>query len=293
MKNLILVLLFLAFGIPRGTAQNTLRPNMYYQNMHYYNAAAGIEDTSSRMSFSAYAKYKYVPANYDEYEDDDIWIKPINLYFNHIYNINKKNSVNMSYIYDGYSFYNRNIIYLGYSRTFRWKKSNRLSLGGRAVVNFNSIDWERLGQITSPPSSGFRVNADLDAGIQYQYRGWTVGASVKNLFASSVKVNDQDLIKDQREIYGNFSYNFRMFKEKVELAPFLLFYSERNFNLDAGLNLGLYQKVNVSYAIRVFELRNIFTIRGNFLKRFQVGASFDYSIIYSDYNMDLLLTYRF
>ena len=292
MKNLILVLLFLAFEIAQVAAQNTLRPNMYYQNMHYYNAAAGIEDTSSRMSFSAYARYKYAPANYDSYDDDNVWIKPVNLYFNHIYNINKKHSVNISYIYDGYSFYNRNIIYLGYSRTFRWNKSNRLSIGGRAVVNFNSIDWGKLGQITGPSSSRFRVNADLDAGIQYQYRGWTLGASVKNLFASSVKVEGLDLIKDQREIYGNFSYNFNLFKQKVELAPFLLFYKERNYNLDAGLNLGLYQKVNISYAVRVLELRNIFTIRGNFLKRFQVGASFDYSILFSDYNMDLLLAYR-
>lgn len=46
----------------------------------------------------------------------------------------------------------------------------------------------------------------------------------------------------------------KLFKQKAELAPFFLLYKERNF---------------------------------------QVGASFDYSIIFSDYNMDLLVLYRF
>jgi hypothetical protein len=288
MKKSLLLFLILMASLTRIIAQNTLRPNIYFQNMHYYNTAAGIEDTTSSMSFMAYAKYKYVPA-----ENDEIWVKPVNLFFNHIYNLNSKNSFNMSYIYDGYSFYNRNIVYLGYTRMFRWGKSSRLNLGARTVLNFNGIKWEELSQIPSPPSSKLKLNADLDLGIQYQVKGLTFGVSVKNLFASSVRVNGLDLIKDQREIYANLSYNFGLFKRKVELAPFFLFYSERNFNLDAGLNLNFFQKVSVSYAFRVLEGRNIFTVRGNFLKRFQVGASFDYSIIYSDYNMDLLLAYRF
>ncbi|TSJ48014.1 type IX secretion system membrane protein PorP/SprF [Fluviicola chungangensis] len=288
MRRFLLLLFFLKPCCFDLIAQNTLRPNIYFQNMHYYNTAAGIEDTSSRMSFGAYAKYKFVPV-----ENEDVWIKPVNLYFNHIYNLNSKNSVNMSYIYDGYSFYNRNIVYMGYTRMFRWGRSSRLNLGARAVLNFNAMKWNELGQLASHPSSKLKFNADLDLGIQYQVKGLTIGVSTKNLFASSVKVDGQDLIKDQREIYGNLSYNFGLFKRKVELAPFFLFYSERNFNLDAGLNLGLFQRVSISYAIRVLELRNIFAIRGNFLKRFQIGASFDYSIIYSDYNMDILLAYRF
>ncbi len=291
MKKIILLLLVLTPGFIHLSAQNTLRPNIYFQHMHYYNTAAGIEDTSAHASIAAYAKYKYVPT--DDNGNNEVWVKPVNLYFNHIYNLDTKNSFNLSYIYDGYSFYNRNIVYLGYTRMFRWGKSSRLNLGARAILNFNAIKWEELGQITSPPSGKLRFNADIDLGIQYHWKGLTIGASSKNLFASAVKANGLDLIKDQREIYGNLSYNFGLFKRKVELAPFFLFYSERNLNLDAGLNLGLFQKVSVSYAIRVMELRNIFTVRGNFLKHFQVGAAFDYSILYSDYNMDLLLVYRF
>ncbi|WP_343632668.1 type IX secretion system membrane protein PorP/SprF [Fluviicola sp.] len=288
MRTFSLFILILFSASAGLFAQNTLRPNIYFRNMHYYNTAAGIEDTSSRASFGAYAKYKYVPA-----ENDEVWVKPVNLYFNHIYNLNAKNSVNASYIYDGYSFYSRNIIYLGYTRMFRWGKSSRLNLGARTVFNFNAINWDKLGQISSPPSARLKLNADLDLGIQYQVKGLTLGFATKNLFASSVKVNGLDLIKDQREIYGNLSYNFGLFKRKVELAPFFLFYKERNWNVDAGLNLGLFQKVSVSYAMRILELRNIFALRGNIGKHFQAGASFDYSLIFSDYNMDLLVSYRF
>jgi hypothetical protein len=287
MKKIILFL-FLTMGLAGLYAQNTLRPNIYFQNMHYYNTAAGIEDTSFRASFGGYAKYKYVPT-----DNDEVWVKPVNLYFNHIYNLDSKNSFNASYIYDGYSFYNRNIIYLGYTRMFRWGKSSRLNLGTRVVLNFNAINWDKLGQVSDHPSARLKLNADLDFGFQYQWKGLTFGASSKNLFASSVKTDGLELIKDQREFYGNLSYNFRMFKRKVELAPFFLFYKERNFNLDAGLNLALYQKVSISYAIRILELRNIFAIRGNIGRKFQIGASVDYSIIFSDYNMDLLLAYRF
>ena len=288
MKKFILLLLIFVSTSTGLNAQNTLRPNIYFQNMHYYNTAAGIEDTAFRASFGGYAKYKYVHS-----DNDEVWLKPVNLYFNHIYNLDAKNSLNASYLYDGYSFYNRNIIYLGYTRMFRWGKSSRLNLGVRTVINFNAIDWDKLGQVSDHPAGKLKMNADLDFGFQYQVKGLTLGLSAKNLFASSVKVGGLELIKDQREIYGNLSYNFKLFRQKAELAPFFLFYKERNFNLDAGLNLGLFQKVDISYAIRILELRNIFVLRGNIGKHFQAGASFDYSILFSDYNMDLLVAYRF
>ncbi len=288
MKKYTLLLLIVISKLTGLYAQNTLRPNIYFRNMHYYNTAAGIKDTSYRASFGGYAKYKYVHS-----DNKEVWVKPVNLYFNHIYNLDSKNSINASYLYDGYSFYNRNIIYLGYTRMFRWGRSSRLNLGVRAVTNFNAINWDKLGQVSDPPPGKLKVNADLDFGFQYQVKGLTFGLSAKNLFASSVKVDGLEMIKDQREIYGNLSYNFKLFRQKAELAPFFLFYKERNFNLDAGLNLGLFQKVSISYAIRILELRNIFALRGNIGKHFQVGASFDYSILFSDYNMDLLVAYRF
>ncbi len=268
-------------------SQNTLRPNIYFQKMHYYNVAAGIEDSSVHASFDLYAKYKFVPEG-----NEDVWKKPVNIYFNHIYNLNQKNAFHMSYLYDGYSYYNRNIVYLGYTRMFRWGKSSRLNLGARAILNFNSFDWSDFAvPTTSTPKLKF--NADLDFGVQYQWKGLTVGASAKNLFASSVRINDMEFIKDRREIYGNLSYNFGLFKRKIELAPFLLAYAERDFDLDAGLNLNLFKVVSVSYAIRVLELRSIYSVRGNFLKRFQAGISLDHSAIYNDLNIDFVLGYRF
>ncbi len=282
--TLTLILVALSSGIQ---AQNTLRPNMYFQKMHYYNVAAGIEDTSAHASFDLYAKYKFVPE-----ENDDVWQKPVNIYFNHIYNLNQKNAFHLSYLYDGYSYYNRNIVYLGYTRMFRWGKSSRLNLGARAILNFNNFDWSDFAGVTSSTPK-LKFNADLDFGIQYQWKGLTVGASAKNLFASSVRIDDMDFIKDRREIYGNLSYNFGLFKRKVELAPFVLAYAERDFDLDAGLNINLFKVVSISYALRILELRSIYSIRGNFLKHFQAGVSLDHSAIYSDLNLDFVIGYRF
>ena len=286
MKKILLTAI-LGLVLSTSLAQNTLRPNIYFQNMHYYNTAAGIEDTSAHASFSLYAKYKFVPS-----DNEGIWKKPVNLYFNHIYHINAKNSVNVSYIYDGYSYYNRNIVYLGYTRMFHWGKSSRLNLGARAVLNFNGFDWDKFASVHSS-SPAMKLNADLDFGVQYQWKGLTVGASGKNLFASSVKIDGIRYIQDRREVYGNLSYNFGLFKRKLELAPFVLLYAERDFDLDAGLNVSLFKRVSVSYAIRVLELRSIYSIRGNFMKHFQIGAAVDHSAIYSDVNIDFLLAYRF
>lgn len=270
-------------------SQNTLRPNMYFQKMHYYNVAAGIEDSSNHASYDLYAKYKFVPE-----ASDETWKKPVNIYFNYIHDLKEKNKnvIHFSYLYDGYSYYTRNIVYIGYTRMFRWGKSSRLNLGARAILNFNSFDWSDFA-VPQTNTPKMKFNADLDFGVQYQWKGLTVGASAKNLFASSVRIDDLEFIKDRREIYGNLSYNFGLFKRKIELAPFLLAYAERDFDLDAGLNLNLFKVVSVSYAIRILELRSIYSIRGNFLKHFQVGVSLDHSAIYSDLNVDFVVAYRF
>ncbi|WP_222166406.1 type IX secretion system membrane protein PorP/SprF [Edaphocola aurantiacus] len=287
MKKIYLFAATLCAAVTAMYAQNTLRPGIYYHNMHYYNAAAGLDDTAAKASVDIYARNKFV-----QDENKDTWEKPLNLYLNHIYNLDQKNSFNVSYLYDGYSFYKRNIIYLGYSRTLCWGRDNRLSLGIRPVLNFNSINPDQLG-LGPVLDTRFRFNADLDLGAQYQWKGLTAGVGYKNLFASSVKEDGLDLIKDQRELYVNLSYDFRLFKRKVGLAPFLLFYSERNMNLDAGLNLSFKDRIQVSYALRILELRSIYTVRARIDKRFQVGLALDHSSLYTDVNMDVLLGYRF
>lgn len=269
-------------------AQNTLRPNIYFQNMHYYNAAVGISDTSAIRSFAFYAKDKFVSK-----DNDVVWNKPVNIYLNHIYKPNQKNSFNVSYIYDGYSFYSRNTLYTGYTRVFSWGKSQKLSIGGRAIFNLDKINWDKLGQIKSKPSSGLYFTPDFDLGGQYQLGGLILGVSTKNLFANSVNVDGEELIKNWRELYINASYTHALFDQNLKISPYILYLRERDVELDAGLNLTLFKTVDLSYAFRIFELRSIYVLKLTLPKRIQVGAAVDHSSIFSDTNVDVLVGYSF
>lgn len=287
MKKICFFLLLTGCGFTLK-GQNTLRPNIYFQNMNYYNAAAGSGDTSAKRNFAFYAKDKFVSS-----DNDQIWDKPVNIYLNHIFSPDQKNTFNISYIYDGYSFYSRNTLYTGYARTLRWGKSQKLSIGGRVIFNFDRINWDQLGQIENKPSSGLHITPDFDLGAQYQWAGLTLGVSTKNILANSVKVDGEELIRNWQEQYINASYTFGLFQQDLRISPYVLYFRERNTELDAGLNLMLFKMVDVSYALRILELRNIYTLRLTLPKRLQVGAAVDHSSIYSDTNVDVLIGYSF
>lgn len=256
--------------------------------MNFYNAAAGISDTSATCEFSAYVKDKIVSD-----DNDEVWDKPAKIYLNHIGNMNNKAFYNISYIYDGYSFYSRNTIYAGYARKLKMFGSSSLSVGGRLILNIDNVDWDKLGQIEEKPSKSTGITPDFDLGAQFNWGGLTVGTSAKNLLASSFKVDGEELIKDWREVYLNASYSLGFFKQNFKVAPYMLVVFERDVEMDAGLNLTFYNTVDVSYALSVFELRSVLTTKVKLFKKFQVGFAIDKSTVFSDNNLDFLVSYKF
>lgn len=287
MKTIIITIAITlcAFSI---RAQNTLRPNIYFQNMNYYNPASGVRDTSFQQNLSLYLKDKYVN------EDNDvIWNKPTNVYLNHIYNRNSKSTYNVSYIYDGYSFYSRNTIYAGYAHTFRLGNSQLFNIGGRIIFNFDKINWDDIPQASDKSTSEFYFTPDFDLGIQYQWSGLTLGVSTKNLFENSVKVDNEEIIKDWRELYINASYTFKLFQQNLNISPFVLYFKERDIELDAGLNFNIYKVIDVSYTLRTFELRSIYALKINLPRHIQIGMAIDHSSVFSDTNIDALIGYSF
>ncbi len=269
-------------------AQNTLRPALYFQNMNYYNAGAGIGDTAATRDLSLYARYKLLKA-----PDSEVWNKPVSLYLNHLHKLGEKSFLHASYLYDGYSFYKRHIFYAGYGREFTLGKAGKLSAGARAVLNFNTVDWEALGHVPDKSSKQLRFNPGLDVGAQYRWKGLTLGLSVKNLWAATVKEEGEALIKDWRELYINVSYTFGFWNQNLQLSPYLLYFRERDNELDAGLQVSLFKKIAVAYAFRVLELRSIYSTRINIGKGVQIGAAVDHSRIFSDINVDFRLGYSF
>ena len=283
MKKLIVAICCLYSYMVHG--QNTIRPNIYFQNMNYYNVAAANQDTGYKYHISAYARYKFARS-----ED---WNKPANLFVNHIGRIDKISSFySASYIYDSYSFFDRHTLYAGYTYQLKLPKRQQINFGIRGVFNFDQIKWRNVTQAGTHPNSEFRFTPDLDLGVQYTVRGFTLGVAVKNLISNRQKVDEEILIKNRRELYANISYAFNI-KNKVVIAPFALLYMERNFGFDAGLSLGFFNRVNASYAFRLKEFRHIYTLNVRLYKGLRIAVAADHSSIYKDINTDFMLGYSF
>jgi hypothetical protein len=286
MKYLI-AFIFITGSLPL-IAQNTLRPNLYFKNMNYYNVASSDSDSTRIRSAMLYVKKKFIPG-----DNDVVWSKPVNVYLNYIGSIGEKSFFSASYISDGYSYYNRHTLYGGYGRIFRFGKSHRLTAGARAVFNFDKMKWDELGQVQDKPSTSMHLTPDFDLGVQYQWKKLTVGMSWKNMFSSAYKVDGEPLIQDWKELYINASYTFELVKRNLRISPYILYFKERDIEFDAGVNFGLWKYVDVSYCLRTFELRSIYSARVNVLKSFQLGVAVDHSSVFSDTNLDLLVSYRF
>jgi type IX secretion system PorP/SprF family membrane protein len=283
-----LILLLTCCCVSAAFAQNTMRPNIYFENMSFYNAAAATDGVNLSPTVSLYLKDKFV-----DDQNDEIWHKPPIAAISYLARIDDLATYHVAYIYDGYSFYSRNTLYAGYARKLRRTDESSLALGGRLVLNFDHVDWDELTQVGEEPPASSHLTPDCDLGIQYELKRLTLGASVKNLLASSFRVDGEDLIKDWREFYVNGSYTFIIGDDHFRISPNILYMSERDIEMDVGVNVGIYEVVDVSYALRAFELRNIVGARVALWKRYQLGGAVDFSSVFSDTNVDFMIRYRF
>lgn len=272
----------------RLSAQNTLRPALYFNNMNYYNAASNLSDTASVKGVMLYVKKKYIDS-----DNEVIWDKPANVYLNYIGNINTKSFLNISYISDGYSFHNRHTLYGGYGRIFKIGKSQTINAAVRAVFNFDKMKWEKLGQIQDKPSSNLHLTPELDLGLQYQWRHLIVGVSWKNMFSSAYKVDGNAIFREWRELYINASYTFGLFRRNLHVSPYVLYFKERDIEFDMGVNFTIGKYIDVSYCLRTFELRSIYSTRVKVFKDFQLGMAVDHSSVFTDTNVDWMISYQF
>lgn len=286
MKKILVFILSAA--ISPAFAQQTIRPSIYLNDMNYYNASAiSLTDTAERFSTSLYSKYKIVDA------DNETWNKPPSFMFHFMGKMGKSGSYySFSYINDDYSFYNRNILYAGYIKQWKWGKTSRLNVGGRAVLNFDRMNWDRLSMPHNESGKGMKFTPDIDLGIQYQVWGLTAGISAKNLLGLSTKLEGYDLLKNRRESYLNVSYLFKIGKI-LKLGPYLQVCQERNTNLDAGLYITLFNRVSASYLLRVKELRSIYSLDLRLYKQLSIGLAVDHSAIMYDKNVDVRIKYNF
>lgn len=285
MRAFFVLLFVLTFSLEL-TAQNSIRPNIYLQDMQYYNPASVAIDTNQFSQTAVYGKYKSVD------NDDDIWKKPMTFWLSHVGRIGKTNSFyTISYVNDVYSFYNRNAIYVGFVQQKRIGKSSTLSFSGRIIGNLDAIQWEKFKLPHTENGSTRRFNPDLDLGITYQFKKLRTGLGVKNVFANSSKIAGSTLLKNHREFNVDVSYRQNIGRQ-FAITPFLLLANERSTLIDAGLSFSLLNKIRASYALRVNELKSVITLDVDVYKGVSIGLAYDRSSLVSDKNFDVVLRYR-
>lgn len=279
-------LLFATIITQVSLAQNTIRPNIYLQDMQYYNPASVAIDDDHRSQTAIYGKYKSVD------NEDEIWDKPMNIWLSHAGRIGNSNSFyTVSYLNDRYSFFNRNVLSVGYVRQVQINENATISYGGRFVANMDHINWDKFKLPHNESGKSTKFNPDLDLGATYQYKKFSAGIGLKNVFSTSTKLEDVDLIKNRREINVNVSYR-QNFGNQFAVTPFVLLAHERSTLIDAGLGFSFFNTVNASYALRINELKSVIVLDANVTKKWSVGIAYDRSSLVSDNNFDLVMRYK-
>src|SRR5690625_7625243 len=129
MKNVTSILLIIVW-FASGYRQSTIRPNIYFQDMNYYNIAAIPLIDSQQARFSFYSKYQFLE------NDNEVWSKPPLFLLDIFGNLKNQHSYyNIGIATDQYSFYSRNTGYAGYTHRFHLGKSGNhtIDIGGRFI----------------------------------------------------------------------------------------------------------------------------------------------------------------
>ncbi|MEZ4937908.1 MAG: type IX secretion system membrane protein PorP/SprF [Crocinitomicaceae bacterium] len=267
-------------------AQDIIPVKYYYNNLNYYNPAAGLKDSATHHKVQVYGSYKFI-------KNPPVWKSYPVLMANYEGKFGNDHSlVNAYYVFDNYSFYSRHQISLGYGYNFTFKGKHQLRLGIRANLNLFSLRKEEISHIPTDNLQNMYIAPDFDFGIQYYWKGLFTGLSGKNLIGYKVKVEGEDFLGNQRGIYFNFGYDFTV-KENYQLTPYTLVSIEKDFQFDLGFMAKFFKLVELGYQFGLLEMRNTYLLSGYIAKKVRIGASFDHSFIRSDMNLNFLVGVNF
>lgn len=286
MRIVYLVIWFLLIQ-QEVNAQYSLRPNLYLQDMMYYNPASIMTDSTSTMQTTIYGKLKSVD------RDRAIWDKPMNMWISHVNRLNQSNTfLTVAYLHDTYSYFTRNALYGGIMRESKLGKQAKIVWSGRIVMNVDKVDWEEF-VLPSSTSKGtaMKFNPDIDLGVTYHRRRIVTGVGIRNILATTSEIDNVTLLRNRREINYHFRYN-QPIGQHITLAPFLLLSREIGTTLDIGLSLCVLKTVRGSYAFRANQLTSVYNLESKVGKHFALGIAYDRSPLLAGNTIEWLVRYR-
>ena len=284
-KTYIILGLFIAATCSLS-AQNTRQSHICFPDMNVYNPADIPIDSSQNYYFSLSGEYKFID------NEKEIWNKPPTFFTNHIGRIKQYNLYySVSYLNDNYSFFNRNGLSFGLAYQLKWGRSSSISFGGRMIFNFDIVNWNNL-VLSEKTGKSLLLCPDLDLGIEYKIKGFTLGVASQNLIGYSTRKDNKNLIKNKRAVSAQASYLFNIGKN-FKIAPLAMLYLERKLSYDFGVYFSIYEYVRLSDVFRINELRNITTLDVRVWQNLYLGLAFDFSLAIPDKNMSVMLRYAF
>lgn len=268
-------------------AQYNLRPNAFHQDMLFYNPASRPDMADNDQRLILYSQTKVIP------ENDPIWDKGTSFFANYL-KTNEETNIffQVGYVHDSYSFFSRNTLYAGVGKEFSLGEHSSITFAGNAVLHSDLISWSDFQLPTTEDGNSLRISPDIDFGAQYQWKGFKLGASVRNIISLSQELDDAEIIRSQRAVVMHTSYDFTIMKH-ITLAPYFMLHTEMNTEIDAGLFLSLFDRVNASYLLRINELRSIFMLEVRAYKGLSLGGTYDTSPLFPDNHIDIFARYFF
>lgn len=185
------------------------------------------------------------------------------------------------------------MISAGLTRQAMFGKTYVFSYGGRVVLNIDRINRDKLSLVNMPSGNRTALNPEVDLGAEIKNQRLNIGLSLKNLIGSATKENGSAILENRREGILNASYVLGFFGRNFRFGPIAQLYYERKAFVDGGVFIGLFKKLNLTYIMRINELRSIAGAEWIASDKLSIAAAFDGAELTSDNNLDLMIRFRF
>ncbi len=172
-----------------------------------------------------------------------------------------KYTVFASVSHDERSYFDNICLSGGYNRIFRFNEHHTLKVGARAIMGVNSVDFFHLPYESPVDDDKSRIilTPDVDLGIEYVYRFFHLGLSVKNVIQTPGKFNGVTYVSFPRSYYGNILFDVKFLGGNIMLQPYLAMGFTQNVLLVAGTDIKFWQRYRIGYTFRAPDLHhNVF-----------------------------------
>lgn len=272
-----------ALSLP-AAAQATWRPNLYLDQLLLVQPAAFPEDGAVRQDLTLYARARFI--------DNPLADRSVRLAAAWQGRVGEAGFVQAGLGRQTGSYYARHGLSLGYGRRFAFGEGHWLEAAVRALAYVDDLRLDEVPHVADAEASGLALTPDLDLGLRYAWRGLRTSVSVRHAAASRVERDGAALIANRRETHLLLGWAFDA-GPRWRLMPYGYAVAERNLDLDLGFRAALAERLDLTYALRLTELRHVGMLGVHLGNGARVALAVDRSHLYGDVHGDLLLGWRF